>query len=39
MALIVAVPGANCAATRMSAIEAPAPATAPTIGPKSRAAV
>ena len=39
MAFIVNVPGANCAATRASAIVAPEPATAPTNGPKSSAAI
>ena len=34
MAFMVKVPGANCTATRISAIVAPAPAMAPTRGPK-----
>ena len=38
MALIVKVPGAYCAATRASDMDAPAPATAPTKGPSSNAA-
>jgi len=38
MAFMAAVPGANCAATSISAMDAPAPAIVPTKGPKSRAA-
>lgn len=38
MAFMASVPGANWGATSMSAMDAPAPAIKPTMGPKRSAA-